>query len=187
MKRLTKVTAALAAAGLAVAGAGVLAPAANATDDITGTITGGAFTQSLSTASFGSVAYSFSSSTQSASTTLSVSDLTGTADGWDITVAVPADLTASGTSDTIDNAGLSFTTVSDPALVAGQPIGGGGPVKAGTSTASLDSAQSVLEAQAGSGEGSYTQPLTLGVQLPARLDAGTYTGTFTVTKVAPTP
>lgn len=173
-------------AGLTLIGTGLAAPA-SADNGISGTVDPGSLTKALSDASFGSaIPYSFSSSTQSANTTLSVADMTGTGDGWDVKVSATS-LSAAGTSDTIPNTGLSFSAVDNPVHVAGQAINGGGPVRSGTTTASLDTSRSLLEAQAGSGEGSYTQALVLAVQLPALLDAGTYTGTFTVTSVAPTP
>lgn len=182
--RPSKSTLAIATAGLTIAGMGMWSTSANADNGITGTIDPGTLDTALTDASFGgAIPYSFSASTETASTTLSIEDLRGTGAGWKI--SVEASNLVSG-ADTIPNTGLSFSAVGNPVLVDGQAIDPtNGPLRSGPTTASLNSARELVEAQANYGEGSYTQALTLDVQIPALQDAGTYSGTFTITEADP--
>ncbi|MBI5949962.1 MAG: WxL domain-containing protein [Chloroflexi bacterium] len=108
-------------------------------------------------------------------------------DGWNVTILASA-FVYSGTNGGTDipAANFALTSAGAPAATAGQAIdAAGGPrVPAASPVGSLDTARKTIQADAGFGQGTYTQALGVTLTIPARSRAGTYTGTLTTTIAA---
>lgn len=164
---------------------GSFAGPASAEDAVGGQITAGALDASFADFAFANTLYSFSAQNVTDASTLTVSDESGTAAGWHVTVEA-SDLTANGATDVINDENLTFTALGTPADVAGQPrhvTDGPNSVPAGVGQ-TLDAPVEIVDANAGYGEGEYTQAATLQVSIPAMQDSGVYSGTLLVTATA---
>lgn len=164
---------------------GSFAGPASAEDAVGGEITAGALDASFADFAFANTPYSFSPQAVTDGSTLTVSDETGSAAGWHVTVQA-SNLTANGGADVINDENLSFTVLGTPADVAGQPrnVTDGPNAVAASVTDPLDAPVEIVDANAGFGEGEYTQAATLEVAIPAMQDSGVYAGTLTVTATA---
>lgn len=149
----------------------------------TTTVAGGTLSASISNAALSGVNYSFSTAqTSTGAFTLTVDDSRGTASGWNVVVS--ASNFASGT-DTIANTNFSLGTVATPVITGGQAVSAtGGPRAVQPTVATLDAARKVISADAGFGEGSYTQNLPVSLAIAAGTNAGTYTSTAAVTSAS---
>lgn len=180
----------LGAAALMVASVGGPALAA---DTVTQTVNGGTRTASVANLTLGAVNYSHSAQTSAGSMTLSADDSTGTGNGWNVTIQSSA-FAYTGTNGGINIAASNFslTSAAEPVATAGQAVdtdtdGTGtdianGPMVPSTSpVGTLDAARKTVHANAGYGQGTYTQGLGVSLTIPAQSRAGTYTGTLTTT------
>lgn len=131
------------------------------------------------------LAYAHDARANSGTLTLSVSD--DDIQGWHVTVSA-SDFAYSGPHDgsPIPAANLAITAAHPPVLASGQAVDatGGPKVPSASSTGPLDAPRKVLHADAGYGQGSYTQQLDVDLTVPARSRAGTYTTTLTTTITA---
>lgn len=169
------------AAGLAVALAAMPVFAVNT---VTQVVTGGALTASVADVTLGAVNYSHTAQANTGSITLTADDSTGTGAGWNVTLLSSAFAYSGANSGTaIPAANFSITSAAAPTMTAGQAIDatGGPKVPATGSTGTLDVARKTIQANAGFGQGTYTQALGVSLSIPAQARAGTYTGTLTVT------
>jgi hypothetical protein len=119
--------------------------------------------------------------------TLTAEDTSGSGAGWNVTVQ-SSGFTYSGVNggSPIPAANFSITTAAPPVLVSGQAIDptGGPKVPPTNATGTLEVARKTLQAEAGFGQGTYTQALGVSLTIPAQSRAGTYTATLTVTIAA---
>jgi hypothetical protein len=133
------------------------------------------------------VTYSHTDQTASGTMTLTAEDTSGTGAGWNVTVQSSA-FAYSGANggSSIPAANFSITAGDPPTLASGQAIDptGGPKVPPTNSTGTLDVARKTLHAEAGFGQGTYTQALDVSLTIPALSRAGTYTATLTVTIAA---
>jgi hypothetical protein len=133
------------------------------------------------------VTYSHVAQTNTGSMTLTAEDTSGSGAGWNVTVQSSA-FTYSGVNggSSISASNFSITTAAAPVLVSGQAIDptGGPKVPPTNSTGTLEVARKTLQAEAGFGQGTYTQALGVSLTIPAQSRAGTYTATLTVTIAA---
>ncbi|PDV97172.1 WxL domain-containing protein [Candidatus Chloroploca asiatica] len=181
MSRFTRIF----ASGLGIAAALALsvAPAAHA-DTGTGvsmTLTGGSLAATLAGATLEPLSYSNAAQSTTGTVGLTVDDGRGSGAGWNVTIEASA-LTG-GLGLGADS--LSVTSASTPAATAGQAVNPtSGPLAIAPVDATLDTARRVISADAGFGQGIYTQVLGLRLDVPAYARAGTYTGTLTVTSAS---
>lgn len=126
--------------------------------------------------------YSHGSQQVTATTTLTADDLTGSGAGWHVTVDTGG-LTGSNNSAHVIDASTFTVTGGTLDATSGSTTG----VTANTTDQSLGSgAVSVLSAAAGSGDGTYTEGLTIGIAVPGNQAVDDYTGSLTIT-IATTP
>ena len=168
--------------GAAAITASIAAPAFAA--DVTQVINGnGNLSASVADAAMTPILYSNTSGSTTGTLSLAVSDPRGTAAGWNVTLA-STDFVYGGTStigQDLPNTGFAITSVGAPGFVSGQPINVDGPLAVSAGAASLDQARKTIQANDGSGSGSYTQSLPVSLAIPAYSQAGTYTAVLTVT------
>jgi len=149
-----------------------------AADQVTQSVTAGSLTASIANLGLDAKSYSHLEQDSIGNMTLSVDDLRGNGDGWNVQVLSGAFVLGAGSSGhDISASAFSIGTPGDPASVAGQDET---QVAAG-SGGSLDQARTVISAAAGRGMGSYTQDLPVTLAIPADAYAGTYTAQLTVT------
>jgi hypothetical protein len=154
---------------------------------VTQVVNGGTRSASVADVTLGAVSYSHSAQTNTGSMTLTADDSSGTGAGWNVTVQSSAFVYSGANSGTnIPAANFSITSAAAPTATAGQAIDatGGPKVPAAGSTGTLDVARKTIQADAGFGQGTYTQALNVSLNIPAQSRAGTYTGTLTVTITA---
>jgi hypothetical protein len=111
-------------------------------------------------------------------TSVGVNDLTGTGAGWNVTI-VASDLTVGAL--TIPAANVTLDAFGTPTATSGVTTG----IVPGVA-GPIDTAVTLVSAPATDGVGDYSQPFTLGLNVPADTPAGTYAGTMTVTIAPPT-
>ncbi|GAB4336848.1 MAG: hypothetical protein Kow0010_24800 [Dehalococcoidia bacterium] len=171
------------AAALALVTASATALADNS---VTQTVNGGSRTATVADATLAAVNYSHSDQSNAGTLTLTVDDSSGTGDGWNVTIQ-SSNFVYTGVNNGTDipAANFSITAANAPVLVAGQAIDAtNGPKVSASPTGSLDVARKVIEANAGYGQGTYTQVLDVSLTVPGGSRAGTYTATLTVTIAA---
>lgn len=156
------------------------------TDTVSQTITGGDRTASVANLVLGSVGYSHMDQGSPGEMTLTVDDSTGTGAGWNTTILSSAFVYTGDNGGTpIPAANFWLTSVTSPTETAGQAVDTGGPKIPDTLTlGNLSAARKTIQADAGFGQGTYTQPLGVLLAIPAQARAGTYTGTLTTTIAA---
>lgn len=155
-----------------------------AVDTVTQAVNAGTRSASVADTTLTAVTYSHSAQTNTGSLTLTADDSSGTGAGWNVTILSSAfAYTGTNGGTAIPAANFSITSAAAPTMTAGQAIDatGGPKVPATGSTGTLDVARKTIQANAGFGQGTYTQALGVSLNIPAQSRAGTYTGTLTVT------
>lgn len=163
----------------------MLALPASAANTVTQTINPGTRTASVADLSLAAITYSHSSQTSTGTMVLTADDSSGTGAGWNVTVESSdfAYLGSNGGS-AIPAVNFSVTAASGATSTAGEAVdatGGPNVPSAFTAPATLDSPRKTIQANAGYGEGTYTQNLGVSLNVPAQSRVGSYTGTMTVT------
>ncbi|CAN5724773.1 hypothetical protein BH23CHL2_BH23CHL2_21010 [soil metagenome] len=155
-----------------------------AADSVLQQVSGGTRTASISEATMSGLTYSHNSQSNDHNLNLTVDDSSGTGEGWNVTVQ-SSNFVYSGLYNGADINASAFEiiTANSPAFISGQAIdGANGPmVPASNSTGSLDVARKVLHANAGYGQGSYSQTIGVRLTVPGTTRAGSYTSSMTVT------
>jgi hypothetical protein len=157
---------------------------ARADNTVTQTITGGTQSATVRDLTLAPVPYSGSDQHGQGTLQLSVSDASGTADGWQVTLQSSAFVySGSHAGHDIPAANFAIVSAAPPAATSGQSVDAtGGPyVPNSGATGALDVARTVLRADAGYGQGDYTQALDVELTIPGMSVVGAYTGSFTVT------
>jgi hypothetical protein len=156
---------------------------------VTQVVNGGSLMVSIADASMQAVNYSHEAGSSTGTLVISVNDMRGTSEGWDIYLSAgdfAVTQSISPNAVAIPNDGFAITSVDEPSVVAGQAIGQDGPSAQIDAVGSLDVVRSPLSAGAGAGSGSYTQEVDVSLAIPAMTQTGTYTSTLTVsTNAAP--
>lgn len=118
---------------------------------------------------------------------LTAGDATGSGAGWRVTVQ-SSDFAYTGSSGgtAIPAARFSIASAGAPAMISGQGVESGGPrVPAGSAASgTLDQPRTVLQADAGSGAGTYSQGLAVRLDIPGQSRAGTYVATLMISMSA---
>lgn len=130
------------------------------------------------------VTYSDEVQHSSGSAIVTVDDLSGSGAGWHVTLQA-TDLIYSGPDGyaTIPAENLTITAMGNPVMLAGQPVDAAhGPLSG--ESGSLDQPRVILAAAPGYGQGNYSQPLALRLDIPAMSQAGSYSGTLIVSIAA---
>jgi len=177
--------------GLGLAGAALMLATAAApvfaADTVTQAVNGGTRSASVANLTLGAVSYSHSAQSSTGSMTLTADDSTGSGAGWNVTILSSA-FVYSGTNGGTDIAASNFSlsSAAAPVATAGEAVDAtnGPKVPTVSPVGTLDSARKTVQANAGYGEGSYTQALGVSLTIPAQSRAGTYTGTLTTTIAA---
>lgn len=138
-----------------------------------------ALTVSIAATDFTGVTYSNTDQTATGSTlTVTAADTRGTAAGWSVTLSGSDFAGKTTNSIAVGNLGLTSGTVS----------GTGGTPPTGSSLAAVSgTAQTILSAGEGTGNGSYNQTLTGSLNVPGGTLVDTYSSTLTVTIAALAP
>lgn len=167
------------------------APSAFAADTVTQGVTGGTLTASVANLGLTSVLSTHVVQHSTGSMTLTADDSRGTGAGWNVTETVSGFLyTGSNGGSTIPATAFSITSAGTTASTAGQAIDAEGTQLLPTGpqigtltgvTGALDTPVVVLRAGATFGQGTYTQPLAVNLDVPPQSRVGTYTGTLTTT------
>lgn len=162
--------------------ASMVAPAA-AIDTVIQPLMGGVRTASVANLTLSTASYAHTDQANNGAMTLSVDDSSATGLGWNVTIQSSA-FAYSGAynGNTIPAANFAITLANAPAFTAGQAIDptNGPKVPSSNATGTLDVARKVLQANAGYGQGSYSQLLTVSLTIPGQSREGNYTGTLTV-------
>ncbi len=139
---------------------------------------GGALSVTISTSpTFDPLNYSNSAQNPTSAMQITIDDARATGAGWAVSAVVTAASAPAGV--TFDESNFSFTDIADPVRTAGQDVTGLEKGVDGT----LETSRSLLTAEANDGQGTYTQGLTLGIDIPAFAKAGDYSGTLTITTI----
>ena len=158
--------------------------AARAANTVTQVVTAGTRSASVADLTLSPVSYSTADQISVGTLTLTVDDQSGTAAGWSATLQV-SDFAYTGASSGVDIPASNFaiTSLGNPNATTGQAVdAAGGPrTPVAGATGPLNVARTVLLADAGYGQGSYTQALDVQLTIPGGSVAGAYTGSFTVT------
>jgi hypothetical protein len=169
-------------AGGTVAAVLGLAPAL-ADNTVRLTIVGdGPMTAMVVDATLPQIAYSNEPQQVSGLLSLVISDSRGTSVGWSVAVA-STDFIYHGDSPSgrdIPNEGFRILAVAAPVVVAGQPVGAGGPHVGPLAGASLDTPRTVIWAEPGAGSGDYALRIGVVLDVPVRSQVGIYLATLTI-------
>lgn len=183
MRSITRRATTLVAAGMLTTLVATSAIAAESTT--TQSVNPGSLTASLADLGLVAIDYSHTDTASTGTLALTVDDSRGTGDGWNVTVQ-SSDFVYTGTNGgtAIPASNFALTSAATPVMTAGQAIDPTGGPKVVTTTGTLDAARTVIDADAGFGEGTYTQALGVALTVPGQSRAGTYTGTVTTTATA---
>lgn len=157
---------------------------ARADNTVTQLVTGGTQSATVQDLTLAPVPYAVSDQHSQGMLQLSVSDASGTADGWQVTLQSSAFVySGSHAGDDISAANFAIVSAAPPTTTTGQAVDAvGGPFVPGSgATGALDVARTVLRADAGYGQGDYTQTLNVELTIPGMSVVGAYAGSFTVT------
>lgn len=167
--------------GLGLIGSTALTGLAQDTATSSVTIGGGSFSASISASNFASLPYSLTNQyARNGSITLTVSDQTGDAAGWQITVKLTDFIGNTTPANVIESENLEILTYNIEAAADGsQPVSDGGLLVVTSETAP----QLTWTAQPGFGQGSYNLTMIGDLLVPGRTTAQTYTSTGTLTIV----
>lgn len=171
--------------GLAVLiGTLVFAGSAAADGTVIQGLSGGARTASVNAGSLSALSYSHEDQISTGSLSLSVDDSSGTGLGWNVTIEA-TDFVYSGdyAGDGIGRANFAIVSAGAPQWSAGQAIDptNGPMVPGANATGSLDQPRKVIQANAGYGQGAYTQNLSVALTVPGTARAGSYSASVIVT------
>ncbi|GAA1145563.1 hypothetical protein [Nesterenkonia lutea] len=161
-----------------------ITPAALAAESTaTATVTGGSLSASAEDVALAAVTTSHAAQTTSGTVNLAVDDSTGTGDGWSVTQVVSDfGYTDGGNAgDAIAAEHFVVSSVGTVSALAGAD--GAETVDVGTA-GSLGTERTVLSAAAENGEGSYTVPLSVDLNIPEGSRAGAYAAVLTTTTAA---
>jgi hypothetical protein len=153
----------------------------------TANIKAGPRTAALSNVDFGddnSVGYSQVAHEITGTATLSVEDKSGSAAGWAVTVQASEFVWSRGANTATSATAIPASAFSISTTGVAAAVTGGGQAWAATAvprTGTLSGAVTVLTAASSTGQGSYTMPVTVALQIPAASRAGSYTSTLTTT------
>jgi len=134
---------------------------------------------SVGAVAFGTVAITGYDQDATASTTIDLTDATGSGDGWDVTLAAPAlsYTTSSGTTDTLAYADLASTSALSPDS-SGEVIPG--TFSQVTNPIAMSASPVVIASDTdGAGSGNFTADISQPIASSAAV--GTYAATWTVT------
>jgi hypothetical protein len=163
---------------------GTIAGPTLAADAVSQAVNAGTRSASVANLTLGAVNYSHSAQSQTGSMTLTGDDSSGSGEGWNVTILSSA-FVYSGTNGGTDIAASNFSlsSAAAPVATAGEAVDAtnGPKVPTVSPVGTLDSARKTVQANAGYGEGTYTQALGVSLSIPAQSRAGTYTGTLTTT------
>jgi hypothetical protein len=157
---------------------------AQADNSVTQAVTGGAQSATVRDLTLEPVPYSTSDQHSQGTLQLTVSDGSGTGAGWQVTLQSSAFVySGSHAGQNIPAAAFAITSAAPSVTTSGQAFDAtGGPyVPSSGATGALDMARTVLRADAGFGQGDYTQDLAVELTIPGMSVVGVYTGSFTVT------
>jgi hypothetical protein len=157
---------------------------ARADNTVTQLVTGGTQSATVQDLTLAPVPYSVSDQHSQGTLQLNISDGSGTADGWQVTLQSSAFVySGSHAGHDIPAANFAIVSAAPPTTTTGQAVDtAGGPyVPSSGATGALAVARSVLRADAGYGQGDYTQALAVELTIPGLSVVGAYTGSFTVT------
>lgn len=150
-------------------------------------IKAGPRTAALSNVDFGddnSVGYSQVAHEITGTATLSVEDKSGSAAGWAVTVQASEFVWSRGANTATSATAIPASAFAIRTTGVAAAVAGGGQAWAATAvprTGTLSGAVTVLTAASSTGQGSYTMPVTVALQIPAASRAGSYTSTLTTT------
>lgn len=164
--------------------AATLSVPALAADTVTQVVNGGARTASVADLTLTPLTYSNNAQANAGTMTLTVDDASGTGAGWNVTIQSSAFVYSGSNNGTnIPAVNFSLTAAATPVMTAGQAVDAtnGPKVPATSPVGTLNSARKVIQANADYGLGTYTQALSVSLNVPAQSRAGTYTGTLTTT------
>ena len=164
-----------------------MAASAFAADTVVQTLNAGTRSASVADLTLTAADYSHDDQTSTGTMTLTADDSTGAGDGWNVTVQSSAfAYTGDNGGTAIPATNFALTSAAAPTSTSGQAIDAtnGPKVPATSPVGTLDQAREVLEANAESGLGTYTQDLGVALTVPGQSRAGTYTGTLTTTIAA---
>jgi hypothetical protein len=167
---------ALATAATLIGSGGMAASAQTASSSVT--IFSGTFSASLSATNFGNLPYSFADQwARNGSIALNVTDLTGDAGGWEVSVTISDFVGQTRTDEAIPSANLEITGFGIKATDDNSQVVSEAnmlPVQSETAP------QLVWKADRGYGQGSYVLNMSADLLIPGRTTAQTYTSTGTV-------
>jgi hypothetical protein len=162
-------------------------PAMAATSTVTATITGGSLALSTSATPSFSATLNGADQTPTYTVPTTVTDSTGTGNGWNLTITSTQFTTGGGTPKTLATNASSVTSVSNscvggvtctnPTNAIGYPVS----VPAG---AGPPAAVKYFNAAASTGLGQFTNTPTVAVSVPANTFAGSYSSTLTLAAVS---
>lgn len=172
--------------------AGVLALSAAipafATDTVIQSVNPGNLSASVADLTLPAIDHSHTVETSTGTMTLTADDSTGSNAGWNVTILSSDFVWSAGSTGAVNGtditaANFSLTSAADPVSTAGQSVSAtDGPMVPATSpVGTLDSARKVVQANAGFGNGTYTQALGVSLDIPADSTSGDYTATLTTT------
>jgi len=176
-------------AGLAVVSAFAVAPmAAQAADtDVTGTL--GAGTLTFVTPTIGSVSTTLTGANQTLTPAVgawSITDASGSDDGYSITVAASVPTVGGVTADAGTGGTLTLTAPTATPRAGNPLLAADGPLPQGTTHVLSTTAVPIENAAAGKGQGSWDFTAgTMSVVIPGDANAGVYLSTMTYTQSTP--
>ncbi|HUQ78657.1 MAG TPA: WxL domain-containing protein [Patescibacteria group bacterium] len=161
---------------------GTIAAPAFAADTVTQAVTAGTRSASVADLTLASVAYSHSGQSSTGSMTLTADDSSGSGAGWNVTIISSAFVYSGSNGGTnIAASNFSLTSAATPVQTAGQAVDTTDGPYASVTSGALNAARKTVAANAGFGQGTYTQALGVSLTIPAQSRVGTYTGTLTTT------
>lgn len=189
MSRFPNSRAARVAIGFAVVSAVAAVPVAQAANtDATGTLTGGSLSNTApAITAFGATLTGVNQTVNTAVGSWSVTDATGTNDGYSVTVAASVPRVDNVVADA--GTGGSLTLTPPTATAAEGNSNASGPIAEGAQLLST-SAATIENAAAGTGQGAWDfagdvdDEQSLAVVVPADASAGAYSSTLTYTTAA---
>jgi hypothetical protein len=162
-------------------------PAVAATSTVTGTVSAG--TLSLTTSATPSFGITLDGTDQTASYTVptTVTDATGSGNGWNLTITSTQFTTGGGSPSTLATTASSISSVAN-SCVGGStctlPTNGIATGQTVPAAGTPPAAVKYFNAAAATGRGKFTNTPTIAVALPASTLAGSYSSTLTLSAVS---
>lgn len=173
-----------------VAGGVSAAPVTGAETKVTGVVATGALTAVIDVVQdLGKVAYSVDDQQMSGELQLTVDDATGFENansGWHVTIeASDFDCSCGDDLQNIKASNFILTDIAQPELIFGQQVDQKfGPLALDPAAFSLETARKINTAEAGYGNGRYSQDLGVELTVPGMSRPATYTSLVTITYAA---